>query len=518
MPPGAVAAVNDLDETGSRLKELLRERYLFHGLLGRGGFATVYQVTSVSLLRAEALKVLTRDATDDSDFAERLVREARLAASFSHPGILQVFDFGQVGGHFYYTMELVEGETIARRLERTAPLEVREAVGIAVAILDALEYCHERGVVHRDIKPENIILDREGHPFLADFGIAKAVTSRHTSAGLVLGTPAYISPEQYRAAPLDGRSDVYSLGLVLYEMLTGVVPFQCSDPLLTAMRRLEQNPAPPSTLRPGLDPRLEAAVLKALERDPGLRFGSAAAMRDALVPLSGDPSRATVPVQAGPTGAVRAGRTVPVRAGPSSWGRIARLAVGAGVVLLAAFGAWRVYRPAPGRPTGEELARPAASGSPAPRPAAGTSEMDAPQRPSPPGSSPPAVVRSGVAGEAGGADAPRAARPTPIRPPEIVAEAAGPAGAHRVRIPPDVVEEAAVILPQDIASECTGRSVGVSIVVDHRGELKTARVISAVSPACDRVALEAVRKYRFRAALDRSGTPVEGRFALAVRF
>jgi tetratricopeptide (TPR) repeat protein len=270
------------------LTRALRERYVVERELGRGGMATVYLARDLKHERAVAIKVLN-ETLGPVLGAERFLREIKLTAQLPHPHILPLYDSGDAEGRLFYVMPFVDGESLRDRLRRepTGRLPVGDAVRIAGEIADALDFAHRHGVVHRDIKPENVLLE-DGHAVVADFGIARALRLAGavtlTEAGVNIGTPAYMSPEQFVAdQELDGRSDVYSLGCVIYEMLTGQLPFAKSagsgDPLL----RLVQAPDGPQSLRADIPDALNAVVTKALEPRPADRFASAAEFREALV-------------------------------------------------------------------------------------------------------------------------------------------------------------------------------------------------------------------------------------------
>jgi len=235
----------------------------------------VYRARHVALEREVALKILTAELSHDPRFSERFQREARALAKLDHSGIVRVHDFGRAGGRGYLVMEFVEGESLRRKLE-SGPLTPSAAVEVAMQIARSLEYAHARGVIHRDIKPENVLLDAAGRARLADFGLAKlrgdGLEVGRTETGLALGTPQYMAPEQLtQPAEVDHRVDLYALGALLYELLTGHLP----------LGRFE----PPSR-RDGVDPRLDAIVLKCLERDPQRRFESAGELCAALEGLA----------------------------------------------------------------------------------------------------------------------------------------------------------------------------------------------------------------------------------------
>ena len=254
----------------------------------------------------------------DREFVERFQREARAAAGLSHPNIVAVFDSGSDDGTHFIVTELVEGETLADRLRRDGPMPPAEAVAVAVDIARALAAAHERGLIHRDIKPGNVMLLPDGRVKVVDFGIARAAGSDTlTNTGVVLGSTAYLSPEQASGQPVDERADLYALGCVLYEMLTGHVPFSADTPIATMYRHVNEDPPPPSTFAP-VPSELEDIVMRALEKDPKRRFASASELEAALlaVPLArgGDTMRLepaaaeTQPV--GRVGAVAAGGAI----------------------------------------------------------------------------------------------------------------------------------------------------------------------------------------------------------------
>src|SRR6266542_5828930 len=272
-----------MDDREREITEQLEGRYELIELLGRGGFAAVYRVRNLRLQRTEALKVLSERLTEDPDFARRFEQEARVAASLDHPNIIKIYDFGGLEAFFWFSMQLVEGPSLGRRLKSGARLDAFTTARIGVRVLDALRYSHDRGVIHRDIKPDNILIDREGRPYLTDFGVAKSQLALvKTQAGTLLGSPAYMSPEQLQGKVLDGRSDLYSVGVTLYKALAGELPFSGEDTFRATMKRLSESPEPLSSLRPDVHPTLDATVMRALERDPEQRFPDAASMRDEL--------------------------------------------------------------------------------------------------------------------------------------------------------------------------------------------------------------------------------------------
>jgi serine/threonine-protein kinase len=273
-------------EAPARLREALADRYPIERPLGRGGMATVYLARDLKHHRSVAVKVLHPELAAGLG-AERFLREIRIEAGLQHPHILPLHDSGEVDGFLYYVMPYVSGESLRQRLIREGRLSVEDALQIAGNVGGALAYAHALGVVHRDIKPENILLS-DGHALVADFGIAKAVEaagdSKLTETGWGMGTPAYMSPEQIGGEPVDGRSDVYGLGCVLYEMLAGSPPFAGAN--ARAMFARHQLDPPPSlrVLRPDVPAQVEEAVLTALAKLPGNRFTTASQFIEGLRP------------------------------------------------------------------------------------------------------------------------------------------------------------------------------------------------------------------------------------------
>ena len=269
-----------------QLNTALAGRYEIDREIGAGGMATVYLARDLRHDRRVALKVLHPDLAAALG-ADRFLAEIRTTANLQHPHILPLHDSGAAGGHLFYVMPFVEGETLRARLDRETQLPIDDAVRIAREVLGALDYAHRHGVVHRDVKPENILL-HDGSALVADFGIALAVSaaaeSRMTQTGLSLGTPQYMSPEQAMGEKsIDGRSDIYALAAVLYEMLTGEPPFSGATVQAIVAKVITERPTPPTTVRDTIPPQVEAAVLRALAKLPADRFATAAQFADALV-------------------------------------------------------------------------------------------------------------------------------------------------------------------------------------------------------------------------------------------
>src|SRR6058998_4226121 len=257
---------------------LVDGRYRIERRLGSGGMADVYCAYDHQLGRQIALKMLHRRFARDREFVERFRREASAAAGLQHPNVVGVFDRGEYDGTYYIAMEYLPGKTLKDVIREEAPLDQLRAIDYAIQILHAASFAHRRGVVHRDIKPHNVIVGGDGRLKVTDFGIARAGASEMTETGSIMGTAQYLSPEQAQGAPVDPRSDLYSLGIVLYEMLTGHVPFTGDTPVEIAMKHLSQVPEPPSKLRSEVPHDLDAIVMRALAKDPDQRYSSAEEM------------------------------------------------------------------------------------------------------------------------------------------------------------------------------------------------------------------------------------------------
>jgi len=253
-------------------------RYVIERKLGSGGMADVYLAEDKELGRRVALKLLDDRHASDEQFVERFRREAQSAAGLNHPSIVSIFDRGYAEGTYYIAMEYLDGRTLKELLVKNGPTPVPIAIDYARQILGALAFAHRNGIVHRDIKPHNIVVGGDGRLKVTDFGIARSGASQMTEAGSIVGTAQYLSPEQARGAPVDPRSDIYSLGVVLYEMLTGKVPFSGDTPVEIAMKHLSQVPEPPSKLRDGIPHDLDAVVMRALAKDPEQRYATAEEM------------------------------------------------------------------------------------------------------------------------------------------------------------------------------------------------------------------------------------------------
>jgi beta-lactam-binding protein with PASTA domain/tRNA A-37 threonylcarbamoyl transferase component Bud32 len=260
------------------INTLFDGRYRIIRKLGTGGMANVYLAEDEVLGRRVAIKILNDRHAGDDQFVERFRREAKNAASLSHPNIVSIYDRGEAEGTYYIAMEYLDGRTLKELITARGPAPIHLAIDYARQILAAIRFAHRHGIVHRDIKPHNVLVDGEGRLKVTDFGIARAGTSQMTEAGSIIGTAQYLSPEQARGAPVDQTSDLYSVGVVLYELLTGVVPFSGDTPVEIAMKHLSSVPDPPSAKRAEVPRDLDMVVMRALAKDPAERYHSAEEM------------------------------------------------------------------------------------------------------------------------------------------------------------------------------------------------------------------------------------------------
>ncbi|MHB8418629.1 MAG: serine/threonine-protein kinase [Myxococcales bacterium] len=378
--PRADTAVSADPYVGQRFADKFR----VDELLGEGGMGRVYRAVQLSLDKVICLKVLRRELASDPETQARFRREAKAASRLNHPNSIQIIDFGAGrDGELYIAMELVAGQDLQQLMQSEFPLDERRVRHIMAQVLDALSEAHAQKIIHRDLKPENIMVGHfRGDPDFVkvlDFGIAQiqdGSAARLTRAGLVCGTPEYMSPEQARGEDLDPRSDLYSAGVILYQMAVGRLPFQADTPMGVVTKHLTERPKPPAELRPDVSPSLNALILRALSKERGGRARDALTMRDELLAgAGGKPSAAPAPV---PADVPEASRTAPTQVkvaavAPGSRRAGAAIWVPVGVAALAAAGvaAWR-FRPVPAPPARTASASPNPGTAPSPAPPAQT--------------------------------------------------------------------------------------------------------------------------------------------------
>ena len=552
------------------LRRALGSRYDFEAFLGRGAFATVLLVRNRKLGRQEALKVLQESFDGDHEFAQRFVEEAKLVASLDHPNIVKVYDYGEVDGVLWYSMQYIDGPSLSAELKARKPMAHEEVVSLAVPLLDALAHSHEAGVVHRDVKPGNIMISRRGRPYLMDFGIAKVQDSGFkTATGSVLGTPAFISPEQASGESVDGRSDVYSLGVCLYQMITGSLPFTAPDPVQLLLKRLHEDPLEPSALLPTVDPELEAIILKSLTRSAEDRFQNAEAMRDRILeafrsqidveavrvtaevaqptplktslikaldeekpPLVVDGSESTVTVapEEMPTIATQhasAPEAPPKRRLP--WAQIL-------LVSLVAVGSLIWLRsgeptPSPQPESPQEVAVPTTSEEPVVDSTPGSTEpalsdpmMSEPETGEDASDTAIEEVASGEAPETSGAqdepevkaeEPPAVQRPAPSPPPPPPPPPPIP---RKAVVPPAILDAPDLELDAATSQQCSAQEVILTASIDAAGELTASRVLVGNGEVCQAAALDHVKRYRFQPGRDYADEPVDSKLTLSIRF
>ena len=266
---------------------VLADRYRIDSVVGRGGMATVYLGHDRLLDRDVAVKVLGSFAASATGSNQEFLHEARASAALSHANIVGVYDAGVHGNERYIVMEFVGGGSLFEEIQSAAPMAPEHAIAIATQLADALDYGHRHGIVHCDVKPQNVLMDENGHPKLVDFGISSSIAATGALTETVTGTAGYIAPEQLLGEHLDGRADIYSLGCLIYEMLSGDLPFEAANLAALATQRLVRAPIPLSDRNPKLSSPLVGAVMRALEREPDRRYSTAKEFADALNRASG---------------------------------------------------------------------------------------------------------------------------------------------------------------------------------------------------------------------------------------
>lgn len=528
-------------------RQVLKGRYEFQAFLGRGAFATVYLVQNLKLKRREALKILAD--TFEADSTARFVAEATMVASLDHPNIVQVYDYGEVEGVVWYSMQYVEGPMLRDEMWARKRFDPVSAVRIAIPLLGALEASHRRGIVHRDIKPSNIILNREGRPYLMDFGIAKASDAHlKTMTGSVLGTPAFMAPEQAEGKPLDGRADLYSLGLVLYQMLAGRSPFETQEPVQLLLLRLREDPPRLATFVPEIDPEIEAILMKTLARDREARFASARELERHLVAFLGDdrempPLALAAPVfellplepeggtaqgnasigRPSSSGATVAFELASATSGTTN-GRAARhrlrgwargetaVVVLVLAVLLGAGWLLRTRNENPSVPAPVAASVAGAAPAPVPGPISPVAEKREPEEVSPKA---PAAQNALPRVEALRREPTRPSAPPPAA---AVSAQVSPEVPRRAVRAPRIAESVEPALSGEAVAICAGTSVVVSVQVGQDGRPTKARSLGKSPAECRASAEEAALGFRFEPAQDVEGKPVAANATISISF
>ena len=483
--------------------EMLRDKYAFVSILGHGGSGTVYEVRSVQLGRLEALKVLNNSLSPE--IADRFEKEARFSASLDHPGIVKVFDSGQSDGINWYSMQLIEGPSLSKIIDANIRLDATSTARLAIPLLEALAYSHRHGIIHRDIKPANILLNADGRPCLADFGIAKAIDALDTTqTGSMLGTPAYMAPEQAMCERVDGRADQYSFAITLYKAITGRLPFSSDEPMATLVQRIKEDPEPMDHHVPDFPAPLRAVLMKALSRDKEARYMTIDEMqRDMLsacercriqwnlrldnfegmsiqrVPIKdADLINSASTMMVGPTVAKRGG-AAKRKSGRRHWAAVP-------IVLAAAAIAYFFWNGKKGSPSPQpEQAVVAVAPKAEPPVSAGQPEAPKPKDPGKRTEPPPANANEQVYEK-------------PARPPMLLD--------HE--------------LPAEYPTELAGRGISITTTVGEDGKAKKCRVRSpGLSPeAVEFIKNFVLKELRWEPALSEDGNPMESESYTIIRF
>ena len=277
----------------------LQDRYEILDRIGSGGMSDVYKAQCHTLNRLVAIKVLKEEFTSDDTFVKKFKMEAQAAARLSNPNIVNVYDVVDEGELHYIVMELVDGITLKQYIEKKGRMETKEAIGVALQVAKGIAAAHENHIIHRDIKPQNIIISRDGKVKVADFGIARAVSAQ-TAGALAVGSVHYIAPEQAKGLACDARSDIYSFGITMYEMVTGQVPFQGDTSVAVAMAHIQEPVTPPGELNPETGRAMEQIILKCIQKEPGRRYSSVAEVISDLHKAILNPDSDLVPAADGP--------------------------------------------------------------------------------------------------------------------------------------------------------------------------------------------------------------------------
>jgi hypothetical protein len=335
------AAPPHLNLTSSSLAAL-SQRYDILSEAGHGNMGNVYKARDRETGETVALKLIKPEIASDQAMTERFKNELLFARKITHKNVCRVYEFNRIGGVAYTSMEFVEGESLRSVLSRFGGLPVRKGVDLALQICSGLKEAHAQGIVHRDLKPENVMIDSQGNVKIMDFGIARSMEGGTRLTGAMIGTPAYMAPEQVSGKPVDYRTDIYALGLVLYEMFTGSETFRADTPVAVALKQMQEAPAPPHDIEPTIPVYIERAILKCLEKDPAKRFQSIAELESALrsTRVTGA-ATAPAPLAVARASAMEASRAsapvypVPLTAKPKRKSRVLPVALVAAAILLA---------------------------------------------------------------------------------------------------------------------------------------------------------------------------------------
>lgn len=330
--------------------KILGNRYRLIEVIGEGGMALVYKAECSLLCRTVAVKVLRPQYADDAEFVERFRREARSAASLSHPNVVNIYDVGQENGMDYIVMEYIPGENLKSIIKKEAPFSVRKALDYTKQIAEALNHAHQRNIIHRDIKPHNILVTPDGQLKVTDFGIARAISaSSFTQTGIVVGSVQYSSPEQVKGGLVGPQSDLYSLGCVLYELLTGMVPFKGDTSISIAMQHLHDQVVPIKELRPDVPVMVENIITKAMAKDPAERYPSAMAMLRDIAIVQAKLNHELEPEEDLPTQvwSTAATKDLTVDQPSNKWFSKTMIGISAGLVLLVGVIFFYILKPPP---------------------------------------------------------------------------------------------------------------------------------------------------------------------------
>jgi len=322
---------------------LLGGRYQILSALGAGGMANVYRARDLNLQREVAIKILRDDLVSDATFQARFLHEARAAANLLHPNIVTVYDFGQEAGRTFMAMEYVQGTDLKTLLRRRGPLPVEESIGLVIQVCAGVGYAHRAGLIHCDLKPQNILVTPDGRAKITDFGIARALVTVHPEefSDVVWGSPQYFAPEQAAGGPPSPASDVYSLGIILYEVITGRLPFEAKDPAQLARLHQTASPQSPRSMNPSIPPSLEQIVYKVLSKEPSARYRTADQLGRVLMTFAPRSALAEMPPQALPAsspGHLPEATTAPLEAPAPAPAPVDWLAVALGLLAFLAVG------------------------------------------------------------------------------------------------------------------------------------------------------------------------------------